>query len=347
MDISKLVSNFSEKNNLISGLANAEIFPHEDLLFAKHVPFTSKNPQKRINPKTSLRNAQTIIVLGMGYSSNFVKEKKDTEGNLSVLGFTSDYHNSLKYKLRGLVSELLQYDTFRYKILADTGALDERAVAVRAGLGFYGRHGMVISKKFGSRFYIGCIVTDIPWEGTKSEEPKKGCPPNCSKCLDACPSKALSLNNFRPHPNNHNVHKLGYGLFDNNLCLSHFTQKDNLSYSDMQLMGFQLYGCDICQSVCPFNSKPLEDIQTPSLPPSTSPESWLDYNEEDFSTKLGHTTMLWRGSDILRRNALVVMANLKLNQNKPKCISIAKTFLNHINPIVSKAAEYALQKLQK
>ncbi|MCL2047445.1 MAG: hypothetical protein FWG87_01845 [Defluviitaleaceae bacterium] len=272
---------FAEKHNIIAGVCNAEPLTLPD----KFVPFV-KNTEKRTNPQLSLKGAQSIVVIGVANSP---------------LVADDDYHVRVRGLSRQLAAEL---GVEEYKILVDSPALDERALAYRAGLGFYGRNGLIISKRFGSRFNIGCLLLRerlvFVKEATTQKDEGEGvacsriapscltscspnCPPDCNLCITACPTKALSE----------------HGEFDVTKCVSYLTQKDTLTPQEEALVaiGGQLYGCEICQDVCPFNSKKSQSCG------QINPQDWLLMSDEDFKEKYAHTAILWRGADILRRNA--------------------------------------------
>jgi epoxyqueuosine reductase len=266
------------------------------------VPFVSRDFAKRTDPAKSLKNANLIIVIGVPYEKNktvgfqptpdplFEKSgaKTLTLGNLSSLGTNADYHKRAKVLLRELAEELGELGEFKHKILVDSPALDERAIAHRAGLGFFGKNGLLISPKFGSRFNIGCLVISThdkvlmklfqKFLGGSGGEAPTVCNPSCDLCLKACPTGAL-----------------GGGALDSERCISYLTQKDDLSPEEEKMLAGQLYGCDICQNCCPFN--------TPAQAAAINPSDWLSLSDNDFREKYGHTAMLWRGAEILRRNA--------------------------------------------
>lgn len=313
MEIYNWLQKYADDNGIIAGICDASDFEHAHLLEKKETPFVSKNISKRVSPSLSLKNSKSIIAIGMKYATNFSKIDSKI-GNISVLGRTEDYHYPLKAILKDLVEKLkneLDFD-FKYKIIVDTGGLDERAIAARANLGFYGRHGMIISKKFGSRFYIGSIITNIPFQNSKNPESKRSCPPNCSRCIDACPTSALSFKNACSDCI-HNPNKLGYGYFDSRKCISYITQKDEIDEKEQKMMGQQLYGCDICQMVCPFNFKPIDETGLEILPSYIEPEKIIDLDDDQIKSKLEKTTMLWRGNHIIKRNAMAVKSNIYLD----------------------------------
>ena len=162
-----------------------------------------------------------------------------------------------------------------YKILVDSPALDERALAYRAGLGVYGRNGLLISKKFGSRFNIGLLLTTLPFLLDERSRTDFACL-GCNACIKACP-----VNGEKSH------------------CVSYLTQKENLSPEEESIIkkSRQIYGCDICQDVCPLNKQKKATF--------INPQKWLDMSDDKLKKEYANTAMLWRGVDILRRNALL------------------------------------------
>jgi epoxyqueuosine reductase QueG len=340
-EIKKTIKTFTAKHGCIIGVCDAS--PLLDTPYAGFTPFVYKDIKKRTNPGETFAQAQSIIVIGCGYEEDMgsideplslgghkaksmknglaraensersnafsATDKTDSElfcckvlCELSSLGQNTDYHKQIKKRLRELVDELKKVQDFRYKILVDSPGLDERAFAVRAGLGFYGRMGLVVSREFGSRFHIGLLLTDIEIETdgcfqreftvdetgkhdqrefTQDETATGVCPVHCDLCIKACPTGALNTS----------------GVFIPDCCISYLTQKDSLSPEEEKMIGNQLYGCDICQDVCPFNA--------PRKKTYINPNDWLNMDDEDFQQKYGHTAMLWRGADILRRNARI------------------------------------------
>jgi len=237
-------------------------------------------------------DAKSIIVMGVPNKLIAFPPMPKGAGVISAYGIADDYHTIIKALLKKLATEMQQHTDFKYKIYVDSPNLDERALAVKAGLGFLGRNGLVISK-YGSRFNIGLLLTDIPIERLsphlgremKTIQSDSGCPPSCRKCIDACPGDALSIMD---------------GI-NSARCISYLTQKDGLTPEEAAQIGYHLYGCDICQDVCPLNQ--------PQPTAWAVPEDWISMTDEAFANTYGHTAMLWRGAALLRRNAKIVMAN--------------------------------------
>ena len=189
--------------------------------------------------------------------------------------------------------------TLSYKILVDSPTLDERALALRAGIGFFGKHGLIISEEFGTRFNIGLLLTSLPLQYAENFlqmygdatgsctmlQTLRSCPQNCNKCIAACPNQALTASSNGINP------------LDYTKCISYLTQKKQLTVAEESMLHGQLYGCDICQKVCPFN----KHVSWTKV--EISPDDWILMTDEEFKEKYANSAIVWRGADILRRNA--------------------------------------------
>jgi len=242
------------------------------------VPFVSRDINKRVNPEATLPGVQSIVAIGVGYCSSLISHAPGT-AQLSSLGTNDDYHPRVKALLRQLVAELAPQYNFKHKILVDSPTLCERSFAQRAGIGFLGRNGLLISQKFGSRFNIGLLLTTLAPPAFNHDVSFAGCPPSCHKCINACPAGALK----------------DAAPLDAVRCISYITQKKDRTPQEDSLIGNQLYGCDICQDVCPFNA--------PRAATTVDPQQWLNMSDQEFTQKYAHTAMLWQGAELLRRNA--------------------------------------------
>ena len=321
-------------NRFSVGLTDATPIDNPRLLASSRVPFVSGDMSKRIDPKRILPEAESIIVVCVPY------EMKNAYSSLSSLGVCEDYHKNVRCILQALANELAKtHGTFEYKILVDSPALCERSLAVRAGLGYFGKNGLLILPEFGSRFNIGIMLADVPFNaacsslwlrqettpnacalrevrssegfasGLRQEtnpfanalRAKRGgvgflplgltelaiadydvlaCPQECDLCIRACPNGAISEG--KP--------------LDVGKCISYLSQKDILSTEEEKLLHGQLYGCDICQNVCPKNTA----LETSYV----SPSSILNQSDTQINEKFGHTAMNWK-INLLKRNALI------------------------------------------
>jgi len=282
-----LLNDFAKHEGCIIGVCDAAPVVLDATRF---IPFVSRDNVKRSDPAASLPGAKSIVVVGVQPKVGDFPTMPEGAGILSVLGATEDYHIVVKALLTRLVEELQVHTNFRYKILVDSPTLDERALAVRAGLGFLGRNGLVISPEYGSRFNIGLLLTDIDILSLGKPQ-NVGCPSSCLSCINACPTGALSESDSS----------------DASRCISYLTQKDNLTQEEAILMGNHLYGCDLCQDVCPFNH--------PQPKAWANPGDWLSMSDDDFTNTYGHTAMLWRGTALLRRNAKLTIENKSYKTN--------------------------------
>ena len=283
------IRQFTVTHDCIIGICDALPLEEErERLMAVTTPFVSLDIEKRINPSRSLPGAKSVIVLGKGYTPSAIS-------NLSSLGYGTDYH----FTLTRILKKLAQYLNCNNVIMVDSGPLAERAFAVKAGLGFWGRNGMVISPKLGSFFNIGLMIVDIvliPTPALSTNRLKSACPEDCRKCIDACPNGAIKA----------------YSV-DSMTCASYITQKKGgLTEAEMAAMGTQLYGCDFCQVCCPMN-KVSSTAKTSQLD-QEDPEAILAMDEAAFKMRFGHTAMAWRGLKHLQRNAKIVLGNTQVSK---------------------------------
>ena len=302
---------FAAENEIIIGACPPEPICANRLRASPFVPFVVKNLEKRRDPTKVFPDAKSIIVVGVKnlspniwakpampdlptVSSSLIGYPASSPPNfvaLSSLGTDFDYHKRVK-KVLSILANTLEKSLgsrggagFMSKVLVDSPTLDEREFAHKAGLGFFGRNGLIISPVFGSRFNIGLLLTNIAFgDLSQQADTHTACPDDCSACISACPTGAL---------------REGEPL-DIARCVSYLTQKKELSHKEEPLIGNQLYGCDICQDVCPFNS-PREKMLV-------DPRELIESTDEEIIGLFAHTAMLWQGTGILRRNARVLVS---------------------------------------
>ena len=278
MNLQKTITSFAQKSGIIAGICNAT--PLDPKQFANFTPFVSGDISKRTTPQKILPTAKTIIAIGVPQK---LLENPQLKGKMqiSTLGICEDYHIYVKSHLQELANELSTYADFKHKILVDSPTLCERSFAMRAGIGYMGKHGLLISKEFGTRFNIGLLLTSLPQIKTEYENiktPTRTCPENCNKCITACPTNALSPT----------------APLDVTRCLSYLTQKKELTPQEVKLMQTQIYGCDICQNVCPKN---------------TPHDGYFIDPKDVAKLDITKTAAAWRGKEILQRNADIVSSN--------------------------------------
>lgn len=291
LTLEEKIYSFEEENTVIR-IGNCEpFFNIKEILENKETPFVEKDILKRIDPKYSRETAKSIIAIGMSYNKKFTgKIDNKIRGKISIGAIGTDYHILVKQKLENIKTKLnLNGDAF-----VDTGYLVDREVAKRCGIGRYGKSGNIINEKLGSIIFLGYLLVDEVLTPTGELEEKDICK-DCNLCAKCCPSNAILENGF-----NYKV------------CISYLTQCKELNTErEKQLIGKQIYGCDICQIVCPYNrNKYYEEINNiedffPDI------EKLLFISNKEFNETYRKTASGWRGKKILQRNAIISLANSK------------------------------------
>ena len=292
--------------------------------------FEHKNIEERIKPKLSLASAKTIISIAVAYPHKLKQQPQKTaykRGKFTPNSWGLDYHYVLQDKLDRLAKGIEELTAdFEYKGMVDTGALVDTAVAQRAGIGFIGKNGLVISKEFGSYMFLGELITNLDIEPDQPVD--YGCG-DCNRCVTACPTSCL----------------IGDGSMNAKRCLSFQTQdKGVMDLEFRKKIKTVIYGCDICQICCPYN-KGLDNPLATEIDPNLShPEllPFLELSNGQFKEKFGHVAGSWRGKNILQRNAIIALANANDRSAIPKMLEIID---KGQNPIHVATAIWALCQL--
>ena len=294
--------------------------------------FEHKNIEERLDPKLSLASARTIISIAVAYPRRLPQQPQKTafrRGKITPNSWGLDYHYILQDKLERLARGIEELTAdFEYKGMVDTGALVDTAVARRAGIGFIGKNGLVISKEFGSYMFLGELITNLELEPDQPVDYDCG---DCNRCVEACPTSCL----------------LGDSTMDARRCLSFQTQdKGMMDLEFRKKIKTVIYGCDICQICCPYNkgidSPPVVDIDPDLAQPELIP--FLELSNGQFKEKFGLIAGSWRGKNILQRNAIIALANAHDWSAIPKLLEIID---KGQNPIHAATAIWALGELVK
>lgn len=294
--------------------------------------FEHKNIEERLDPKLSLASARTIISIAVAYPRRLPQQPQKTafrRGKITPNSWGLDYHYILQDKLERLARGIEELTAdLEYKGMVDTGALVDTAVARRAGIGFIGKNGLVISKEFGSYMFLGELITNLELEPDQPVDYDCG---DCNRCVEACPTSCL----------------LGDSTMDARRCLSFQTQdKGMMDLEFRKKIKTVIYGCDICQICCPYNkgidSPPVVDIDPDLAQPELIP--FLDLTNGQFKEKFGLIAGSWRGKNILQRNAIIALANAHDRSAIPKLLEIID---KGQNPIHAATAIWALGELIK
>lgn len=292
--------------------------------------FEHKNIEERIKPKLSLASAKTIISIAVAYPHKLKQQPQKTaykRGKFTPNSWGLDYHYVLQDKLDRLAKGIEELTAdFEYKGMVDTGALVDTAVAQRAGIGFIGKNGLVISKEFGSYMFLGELITNLDIEPDQPVD--YGCG-DCNRCVTACPTSCL----------------IGDGSMNAKRCLSFQTQdKGVMDLEFRKKIKTVIYGCDICQICCPYNKGSDNPLATEIDPDLSHPEllPFLELSNGQFKEKFGHVAGSWRGKNILQRNAIIALANANDRSAIPKMLEIID---KGQNPIHVATAIWALCQL--
>lgn len=241
--------------------------------------------ENRINPRNVMENAKSIIVCAFPY---YIHEEENS--NLSKYCYGKDYHivgRKILENIAGYISERIK--GFEYKVFVDNGPLVDRHLAYSSGIGYFGLNNNIITDEYGSYIFIGYIINN--YEFIPDEPLPKTCI-KCGKCVEYCPGNAL-LGNYEMNPRR---------------CLSYITQKKgdlDIEERDALKENKKIFGCDICQDVCPHNKNisktNIEEFKTNII-------SKLEYDEikgmsnKEFKREYGDRAFSWRGKGIIKRN---------------------------------------------
>ncbi len=265
----------------------------------------------RAAPDRCMETAKSIIAIAIPYETHnpfleesFLKECRDEltqhkfRGFITNMAWEFDYHRVVHKKLDYIKSAILKhYREGRFLTAVDTGDINDRMTAYGARLGWIGRNQFLINEKHGTSFYIGILITDIELPNRVSwhDDYEIKCS-SCRKCQRACPVNALT----------------GDQDFHGQRCISTLTQlKRELTYDECMSIGTNIYGCDICQWVCPYN------VNTTSVPEEfkrrseniLEPREILELTNKKFKKKYATSGFAWRGLSVFKRNALICMGN--------------------------------------
>lgn len=295
--------------------------------------FEESDIELRTEPTLTLPTARSIIAIAVGYPNKLKGAPKSTRGDrrgmFARASWGQDYHSIMRKRLDKL-ADYLRYRVEGVEIqsMVDTGALSDRAVGERAGLGYVGRNGFVINPELGTWTYLGEMLVSVPFP---PDDPLLDSCGDCTICVDRCPTGAL----------------VGDGQLNSQKCISFLTQtKGYLADEYRYKIGNRLYGCDTCQQVCPRNkgiNTQHDDIvlEPEILKPRLVP--LLKMSNKEFKNTYGHLAGAWRGKKPIQRNAIVALAHFKEESAIPDLQDVA---LNDPRPMIRGTAYWAIGQIQ-
>ena len=259
----------------------------------------ARDPEKRGDPRLVLENASSVIAVAMNYYTDVRHPEEQGTGKISRYAWGDDYHRIVTKKLAELEDFIRQIApksvTRRY---VDTGPVMDKAWAARAGLGWQGKHTNLITKDYGSWVFLGEILTDLVLQ---YDEPMADFCGTCTACLEACPTEAI----VEPY------------VLDSTKCISYLTieHKGEIAEDIKPHLEQWVYGCDICQDVCPWNSvqqqtkeqafAPRESTIAPRL------SGLVELTQEEFSATFRNSPVKRTKRSGLARNARAVLDGMK------------------------------------
>src|SRR5712691_6049651 len=282
--------------------------------------FTIARPEESCHPETLLEGARTVVSAAYCYWADG-PEPGPGEGRLPRYTWHDGYA-----LLRERLEQLGRRLGGRYRVLVDANQHVDREAAVRAGVGFYGKNTMLITRKHGSWVVLGTLVTDVEIEPSRPLGLDCG---ECRLCIDACPTGALD------EP----------GTLDATRCLSYWTQAPApIPEPYREELGASVYGCDICQDVCPWN-RGVEKRRagTPAAEPNVSLVDWLEADGAELRRRYERLYVPRNDPRWLRRNALVAAGNVGGDTER----AAVERYAEGEDELLAEHARWALQQMRE
>jgi len=291
-------------------------------LFAD-MKFTMARPEVSCHPEALLPGARTVISAALCY---YAPEPNPEPGQGRLPRYTwTDAYAVLRERLDALGRRL----GGGYRVLVDANQHVDREGAARAGVGFYGKNTLLITRRHGSWVVLGSLVTDVEIEPTPPLHADCG---SCTLCIEACPTDALD------EP----------GTLDATRCLSYWTQSpESIPEEYREPLADQVYGCDICQDVCPWNRGIERRRADEPLPagaePTVSLLEWLEADGEELRRRYDRLYVPRNDPRYLRRNALVALGN----SGGPEHRETLAAYAESDDELLREHASWALRRLEE
>jgi epoxyqueuosine reductase len=274
-----------------------------DREWAGRMDYLHRHREVREEPARLLEGARSVIVAALNYYQPEPEAPDDQpRGRIARYAWGRDYHRVVKKRLWKLVDRLQAElgEQFQARVCVDTAPVLERELAARAGVGWIGKNTMVLNAELGSYFYLGEIVTTLVLPPDAPAVDHCG---SCRRCLEACPTGAL------PEPYRMNASR----------CISYLTieLREEIPAALRPLMGDWVFGCDICQEVCPFNRRApvTADPDLAVRPPAPRPllAELAGWTPAEYDRRLRGSTIRRATLNMLRRNTSIALHNTELS----------------------------------
>jgi epoxyqueuosine reductase len=278
-----------------------------DLGYAGEMGYLGRNLNRRADPCEILPNARSILCLGTNYLPSKKPEvSTGARGSVSKYAQGDDYHDVIEAQLADLLAEIQKLvPSAEGRYYVDTGPVLERDVAARAGLGWFGKHTVLIHKRKGSWFFLSEIILNLDLEPDVPQLDHCG---TCTRCIDACPTDAI----VAPYE------------VDSRRCISYLTieLRGSIPRQLRKGMGQWVYGCDICQDVCPWNEKHAQPTQALAFQSRSGLDApklvdLLKMDQSAFSAKFKGSPIKRAKRRGLLRNVAVALGNVGSEEDIP------------------------------
>ena len=296
--------------------------------------YLDRHQEQKFDPSTLLPNTQSVISVRLDYLPLEAKAlealKNKNIAYISRYALGRDYHKVIRAKLKKLVAQIKSNldEEFNFRLFTDSAPVLEVDIAEKAGLGWRGKHTLLLNKNHGSWFFLGEIYTDLPLPSDTSTSKHCG---SCTACIDICPTSAI----IAPYK------------LDARKCISYLTieHKESIPIEYRKAIGNRVYGCDDCQFVCPWNkyakiTSENDFLVRHDLDKLSLIESFK-LSKEDFD-KLFHGSAIYRiGYDQWLRNIAVGLGNA------PKSLEIIKVLESRVDSASSMLKEHILWAIEQ
>ena len=340
----RIVAHAKEIGFDLVGVTSAEPFAQTEQLFKERVAqgllgswhYPPDAVERACRPDRVLPGARSIICTATSYLCDvtpYDPHEPGLRGAVSSYAWGRDYHRTLGQRLKCLAEFIsAEFPGERCLPCVDTGPIVDRAAAVRAGIGWFGKNGNVLTREFGSWVLLGELITtlDLPPDAPLA----KTCG-HCVECIARCPTGAIGPG----------------GSIDSRLCISDLTQARAPIPRELRpAIGNRLWGCDDCQTVCPVNERKERSARPrshedfaplPQVGVAMDLPAVLRMTKAQFRAWFGPTSMAWRGKAVLQRNAAVALGNSRDARAVPPLLEA----LQDRKPLVRGHAAWALGHL--
>ena len=325
------------------GIADSELGEAERRLldwlgkgFHGEMDYMARHGTKRTRPGDLVPGTLRVIAARMNYSPPRVRDshevmKDGTRAFISRYAMGCDYHKLMRKRMQKLAQRIEEsVGKFHYRVFTDSAPVMEVELGAKAGLGWRGKHTLLLNREAGSYFFLGEIYTDLPLPVDKAQDDHCG---TCQKCIDICPTQAI----------------LGPYQLDARRCISYLTieHKGSIPEELRPLIGNRVYGCDDCQLVCPWNK-----FASPSGEPDFAVRNGLDdvtlvelfgWSETEFHDRLAGSAIHRIGYERWLRNLAVGLGNAPKSAT---VIAALEARANQSSVLLREHVEWALERQQ-